>query len=29
LGIDHHLADVSKPIEQTLTAFFVKRSKMM
>jgi len=29
LGIDHHLADVSKPLEQTLTAFFVKRSRML
>jgi hypothetical protein len=29
LGIEHHLADVSKPLEQTLTAFFVKRSRML
>lgn len=28
LGIDSFLADVSKPIEQALTAFFVKRSKL-
>jgi uncharacterized protein (DUF58 family) len=29
LGIDHFLADVSQPLEQTLTAFFVKRSKLL
>jgi hypothetical protein len=29
LGIDHFSADVSNPIEQVLTAFFVKRSRMM
>ena len=28
LGIDSFIADVSKPIEQALTAFFVKRSKL-
>ncbi len=28
LGIDSFTADVSKPIEQALTAFFVKRSKL-
>ncbi|MFZ9630568.1 MAG: DUF58 domain-containing protein [Bacteroidia bacterium] len=28
LGIDCFIADVSKPIEQALTAFFVKRSKL-
>jgi uncharacterized protein (DUF58 family) len=29
LGLDHFLADVSSPIEQTLTAFFIKRSRLM
>lgn len=29
LGIDHFVSDVSQPIEQTLTAFFVKRSRML
>ena len=29
LGIDHFVADVSQPLEQTLTAFFVKRSKLL
>jgi uncharacterized protein (DUF58 family) len=28
LGIDHYVADVSQPLEQTLTAFFIKRSKL-
>ena len=28
LGIDHFLSDVSEPLEQTLTAFFVKRSRL-
>jgi hypothetical protein len=28
LGIDSFIADVSKPIDQALTAFFVKRSKL-
>lgn len=28
IGVDCFLADVSKPIEQALTAFFVKRSKL-
>ncbi|MBM3438096.1 MAG: DUF58 domain-containing protein [Bacteroidetes bacterium] len=29
LGIDHFLADVSQPLEQALTAFFVKRAKLL
>lgn len=28
LGIDHYVADVSQPIEQTLIAYFIKRSKL-
>lgn len=29
LGIDHFVADVSLPLEQTLMSFFVKRSKIL